>query len=306
MQVADPHPKTDTLIDTSSVYIKAPGTCGELFQGAIGEQDFLINCPVNIFSYAKIQRTREPGLKIEKSSRHTKIRDTITLASEEFNFPINHKISIHSEIPRGKGMASSTADITAAFEAICRSNKLSLKPETFTHIVTEIEPSDCVNFPGISHINHLTGQLFESFPAPSGMNVLAIDCGGQFDTISFDRLYARELYRKNRTFMCSTLDSLRKALHSGDLKSIAKSATRSATFNQKIHYKPQFNDLLRCTYEAGALGLNCAHSGTVLGVLYEDNEKLHEKLITKINGIFGKDLSIIGNFQIINGGCYEY
>ena len=30
--------------------VKAPATCGELIQGAIDGQDFLVNCPIDLFS----------------------------------------------------------------------------------------------------------------------------------------------------------------------------------------------------------------------------------------------------------------
>jgi L-threonine kinase len=58
-------------------------------------------------------------------------------------------MTIVSDIPRGKGMASSTADITAALEATCRICDLSVPAELFARIITEIEPSDCINFQGI-------------------------------------------------------------------------------------------------------------------------------------------------------------
>ncbi|UUZ55882.1 hypothetical protein LP419_10660 [Massilia sp. H-1] len=141
--------------------LKAPGTCGELMQGAIDEQDFLVNCPVNLFSYATVHEG-DDGLHLHDLHRYTKIRDTIALAAHEYAFRLSHQVAIRSDIPRGKGMASSSADITAALEAVCRSADVKLTDEIFARIVTEIEPSDCVHFPGIAHVNHLTGQLIES------------------------------------------------------------------------------------------------------------------------------------------------
>ena len=305
MQATALQPILSAEIDIAPLHVKAPGTCGELMQGAFDEQDFLVNCPINLFSQARVQAVAETGLYLKNEDRYTKIRDTISLAAEEYRFALNHRLEIHSDIPRGKGMASSSADITAAFEAVCRCSNVSLTAEAFAHIATEIEASDLVHFPGISHLNHLTGQLVESMPVPSGMDVLVIDCGGQIDTMTFDRIKARSLYRSNQPYLREALELLKYGLHNGDLDAVANAATRSAEFNQQIHHKPQFDDLLAISRAAGALGVNCAHSGTVLGVLYKRDEHLKRCLMSEIKQHFHADISVIGSFNIISGGCYE-
>lgn len=291
-----------TLLATS---LKAPGTCGELMQGAIDEQDFLVNCPVNLFSHATVSAHHRPGLHLNDLNQFTKIRDAIALASQEYALTLNHQMTISSDIPRGKGMASSSADITAALEAICRDCGLSIPFELFARILTEIEPSDCVHFPGIAHVNHLTGQLIESMPAPNDMNVLIVDCGGEIDTIGFDRERARGVYRKNQGMLRNALDMLKRGLHTGNAAQVAQAATVSATLSQQIHFKPQFEELLAKTRALGALGVNCAHSGTVLGVLHRANEKIKDSLVHTIEKAFGKGTHILGDYKIISGGCYE-
>jgi L-threonine kinase len=294
-----------TTTRTAGLRLKAPGTCGELMQGAIDEQDFLVNCPVNLFSYATVHAAGD-GLHLHDLHRYTKIRDTIALAAHEYAFRLGHQVAIRSDIPRGKGMASSSADITAALEAVCRSCDVKLTAELFARIVTEIEPSDCVHFPGIAHVNHLTGQLLEAMPAPEGMNVLVVDCGGEIDTIAFDRQRARGVYRSNQPYLKEALAMLKRGLYENDPVAVAEAATRSATLNQQIHIKPQFEELLVTTRELGALGVNCAHSGTVLGVMYRSGDKLKSRLQADISQRFGTGISIVGDFNIISGGCYDY
>ena len=306
MQTATLSPRINSVVDNSPLFIKAPGTCGELMQGAIDGQDFLVNCPIDLFSYAKLQSIETTGLHLHNENSYTKIRDTIDLVMDEYKLKLNHSLKMHSNIPRGKGMASSSADITAAFEAICRCSDIALTPEDFAHIVTEIEASDLVHFLGISHLNHLTGKLFESMPVPQGMSILVVDCGGYIATDTFDRRQAHSLYRNNQPYLKETLKLLKFGLHNENLAAVAKAATRSAKFNQKIHYKPQFDDLLAISQTAGALGVNCAHSGTVLGVMYRSNDKVREFLLNDITQHFGSDISIVGNFMMISGGCYEY
>ncbi|MFP5407317.1 MAG: GHMP kinase, partial [Gammaproteobacteria bacterium] len=78
----------------------------------------------------------------------------------------------------------------------------------------------------------------------------------------------------------------------------------SARLSQQILYKPQFEQLLAETRELGALGVNCAHSGTVLGVLHRADEALTHALVGRIEASFGPSLRIHGDFRVIGGGCH--
>lgn len=288
------------------IRLKAPGTCGELVQGALDGQDFLINCPIDLYSYATVKSHPEPGLHIASPGHFSKIRDTLLLASQEHDLKLSHELNLFSDIPRGKGMASSSADITAAFMAVNEHCGLSLGVEDFAAVVTEIEPSDCVNFPGIAHLNHLTGHLFESMPAPSGLKVLIVDCGGNVDTITFDRVRARSIYKQHETYLRDAVLTLKRGLNSGDLEAVAYAATCSAKLNQQIMFKPQFEPLLQFALTSGALGVNCAHSGTVLGVLYREADQLEAHLRTNIAKRFGDSLQILGTYNVIGGGAHEF
>ncbi|SDW11254.1 GHMP family kinase ATP-binding protein [Marinobacter mobilis] len=285
---------------------KAPGTCGELVQGALDGQDFLVNCPIDLYSYATVKSHPEPGLHIASPGKFSKIRDTLLLASEHHSLTLAHQLNIFSDIPRGKGMASSSADITAALMAVTDHCGVAMDLEGFSTIVTEIEPSDCVNFPGIAHLNHLTGNLFESMPAPRGLKVLIVDCGGSVDTITFNRVQARKVYKAHDSYLRDTVFTLKKGLHSGDLEAVAFAATCSAKLNQKIMFKPQFDKLLELALSSGALGVNCAHSGTVLGVLYREDDQLDAYLRTSISNQFDDALEIVGTFNVIGGGAHEF
>jgi L-threonine kinase len=300
-------PATPTATPTATpVRMKAPGTCGELMQGGIDEQDFLVNCPIDLYAYATVHNDAgKRGLYLDDLHRYTKIRDTLELAAAEFAIRLSHRVAIRSDIPRGKGMASSSADISAALEGLCRSSRLRLNQDLFARLVTEIEPSDCVHFDGIAHVNHLTGRLYDSMPAPQGMSVLIVDCGGEIDTIGFDRKKARALYRQNQPYLKEALATLKRGLRENDLPAVARAATASAALNQQIHYKPQFDELLAASRELGALGVNCAHSGTVLGVMYATCERLRERLIREVEQRFGATTPIVGNYTIIAGGCRD-
>jgi L-threonine kinase len=287
------------------IRMKAPGTCGELAQGEIDGCDFLVNCPINLFSHATIEQAIALGVDVRDAAHHTKICNAVALYAQEQGLSLAHKISIESAIPRGKGMASSTADITAALSAVCRSCDRSLPPEAFASLIAMVEPSDCVHFPGVAHVNHLTGELLGIWQAPQNLRIIVVDCGGEVDTISFDREYARHVYRKNQPIVYGFLERLRHSLQDGDIAAIGEAATESAELSQQIHPKPQFDDLRSLTQGLGALGVNCAHSGTVLGVLYQASNDLRDTLLRGIEQQFGSDLAVLGDFTLIGGGCSE-
>lgn len=299
MHIELDHPQTGTRT-------RAPGTCGELVQGHIDGRDFLVNCPIDLFSFATAQRSERPGLHFANAQLFGKVIDAITLAARRFGLELRHRLAVSSSIPRGKGMASSTADITAALAAVLQSSGARVSPQKFSYLVAEVEPSDCTNFDGIAHVNHLTGDLIETLPPPENLRVLIVDCGGEVDTIGFNRETAREVYRHQRQRIVMALALLKRGLRLRRDDWVAEAATESARLSQSILFKPQFETLLGAARDVGALGVNCAHSGTVMGVLYRGHDRLRERLIERVRREFGETLPIVGDHQIIGGGCFEH
>lgn len=282
----------------------APATCGEFVQGAIDGKDFLVNCPINLYSYAEAHKSGNAGCQLNDPLKFSKIAAATAHVALKYDLDMAHVIHVYSDIPRGKGMASSTADISAALHCVADSLFLQLSLQEFAKILTEIEPSDCVHFPGIAHVNHLTGKHIESMPAPHNLRALIVDCGGEVDTVAFDRDRARGIYRENQIKITEALYTLKRGLYRNDNYAIARAATMSAELSQLILYKPQFNELLIRSTALGALGVNCAHSGTVLGILYEGNKYLHKILYEEVRENFGDHLKVVGDYQIISGGCH--
>lgn len=298
-------PRSPSPCRTTSAFEQlAPGTCGEFVQGYIDGQDFLVNCPVDLYSRAVVTPSQDIGLQIAESGRFAKIARAVDVVCRSCNVDANHHLTIDSEIPRGKGMASSTADLTAAVEAFCRSQGLALDDQQFARVLAQVEPSDCVHFPGIAHLNHLTGALLDVLPAPQGLRVVIVDCGGEVDTVSFNREKARDVYRDNRTVISAALELLKAGLRAGNLRAVAQAATLSAELSQRILFKAPFRKLLERSLAQGALGLNCAHSGTVLGILYRETDRLGASLCRMVEAHFRSTLRLVGDHRIIGGGRF--
>lgn len=203
-------------------------------------------------------------------------------------------------------MASSSADLSAALSAVCDSRGLVIPPVELSRLIALIEPSDSVHLPGIAHVNQITGAVHACLPAPNDLSVIVVDCGGQIDTLEFDRERAHAVYRRVQTRLKATLALMTNSLRLRDPVGVALAATISARISQEILPKAPFDDLLESSVNAGALGVNCAHSGTVLGVLYRTSDGLGDTLVRLIDQQFGKDLQIIGSYCIIAGGCDVY
>ena len=110
-------------------YVRAPGTCGEFIQGSIGGQSFLVTCPINRYSYA-LSQVKHPlhgyhcSLQPKSMLAKHKTLDYFGISRE-----LSKEIYVRSDIIQGKGMASSSADISvsAMATALAHGHTLSLK-----------------------------------------------------------------------------------------------------------------------------------------------------------------------------------
>ena len=64
-------------------------------------------------------------------------------------------------------------------------------------------------------------------------------------------------------------ERMKAGLRRGNLADIGYGATLSARVHQRILYKPQLETVIGLAREVEALGVNVAHSGTVIGVLLD-------------------------------------
>ena len=307
-------PRATPLIDANARQTRAhrwraPGTCGELLQGAIGGRDFMVNCPIDLYATAHATATERPGLHVEDASAHGKVLATLHLLHRRVLRSSNRidgvGLTMQSPIPRSKGMASSTADASAALAAFSACHGISLNEREVARLLTSVEPSDCTHYPGIAQVDFFNGDLIERLPVPAGLKVLVVDCGGEVETLTLDRARARAVYARHEDRLAAALRLLKKGLRSGCNHSVARAATESTDLSQLILPKAMLPELRRLRAELGVLGFNCAHSGTVLGLLYTDAPGRDDVLRDRVQRTFGADLPVVGSFNVIGGGTHE-
>lgn len=124
------------------IVVKMRGTCGELAQGFYRGEPVLITCPIEKFSTAVVsdEFAGVEGL----GSKSLAILDKVC-GGREFKFGLR----LTSELPRGKGMASSSADMAAVAQAVALSLGRRLSPDELGKLCASIEPTDGIFYPGV-------------------------------------------------------------------------------------------------------------------------------------------------------------
>jgi len=91
------------------IIAKAPASCGELLEGVLEGTPFLVTAPISMYATATVSDafTGMHGLGIK--AQEALERTLVYIGQKHFPFGIR----LASHIPQGKGMASSSADISA-------------------------------------------------------------------------------------------------------------------------------------------------------------------------------------------------
>src|SRR5919197_4674416 len=88
------------------------GSFGELLQGALpGEDlDFLVTLPIRRWSHATFRASPEYGELCVMPPEKTKAREAAQRTLAMCGLPPGGRLTVTSQLPEGKGLASSTAD----------------------------------------------------------------------------------------------------------------------------------------------------------------------------------------------------
>lgn len=271
---------------------KVPVSCGELAQGVWQGEPFLVTCPVDIYVEATVSDEFS-----EWEGMGEKTLDALKIWREQNHIQnFAYGIRLLSPVPRGKGMASSSADIAAALSAASVAVGSPLTAAQIGRIAAAVEPTDGVFFPGLVRMNHLTGEIQENLGNPPPLNIIVFDSGGAVDTLTFARPATNDRHIAAYGEALSLLAEL-------TAENIGKAATVSAQANQAILPKPRLDELTEFCRRHGALGINVAHSGTVVGILFAaelDGETLFAHA-ANIGWRF-PELRFLANTRLISGG----
>ncbi|MDR4950493.1 GHMP family kinase ATP-binding protein [Neobacillus cucumis] len=243
------------------------GTFGELVQGIIEERPFLITLPIpSLQSEARfVPEPAVSGIRVVDTKIKTKKAGESLL--QLFGIKGGGYLEIHTNIPAGKGLASSSADIVAALRAIAESYSLPITKEIISMIATKVEPTDGVMYEEVVAYDYINGQLIESFGVLPPYILVGIDFGGTVNTIKFNQV-PKSYTEGDQQQLSEAYQLVRKGFKDQNITCLVQAATISARVNQKILPKPFFPQLekLAQSYQGGIV---VAHSGTVAGILLD-------------------------------------
>ena len=276
--------------------VHVPGSCGELVQGMEQDELFLVTCPINLYATASLIR--------EKWRNPYKIAKARRLTLEYFGLNKWLNIKVESQLPKGKGMASSSADIAATIELVAWELGKKLSPDEIGRIAARIEPTDGVFCPGIVKYAYRSGRLLESWGNPPPLKILIFDGGGTVNTLRFNRqAKVSEYYRAHRDEISKAVAMVKKGIEEKNLEVLGSGATLSGYLNQGLLFKPNLEDVIFISEKYGAVGVNVAHSGTVMGVLFSPATEIKQRLICKEEILSTcKQLRFVKEVDVISGG----
>lgn len=279
----------------------APGSCGELVQGLLQGHNFLITCPISWYSSVRVildpKQEQPPQVAFHKTQ--LAIKKTLEYFKQDKNFTF----TIKSTLPQGKGMASSSADIAAACVATARALHKKITPKEIERIALSIEPTDGIFYKGIVAFGHLNGHPNEYLGEALPLQILVFDTGSSVDTLTFNkRTDLRVLNQLNSPQIKTAYELVKTGLQTNNPMLVGQGATISAFANQSILPKPHLQKINKIAMNNGALGINIAHSGTVIGLLFA--QVLPSTVAACCRDILALDenFEYLGTARLINGG----
>ena len=292
----------------------APGTCGELVQGMANGIDFLVTCPINQFSRVTVTLILDGDAAnagpVRGIDHLPKTRQAVsaTLAELQMHTVIAGlvaDVSVANPIPVGKGMGSSSADITAAVSATAAAAGVAVSPEVIARIARSVEPTDAVMFPGIALFDHRNGRIAESLGPPPPMEVIVVDRGGQMDTLEFNRVDRTAQWQAVADQTDAALELVREGIERSDPELVGRGATISARAGHPDGAAEWVERAAEFAANVGAAGINVAHSGTVIGILLDARKRHSKPVYRRALGAFA-DAESVRHFRIIGGGVREW
>lgn len=253
------------------------GTFGELLQGALAgpDEDFLVTLPIARRATARVALS--PGadrLRVEPAGKLKALRVARSVLARH-GVRDGGTLSLTGDLPEGKGMSSSSADLVATVRAVADALEMPLSPWEIETCLRGIEPTDGLMYSEVVAFYHRKVRLCRALGPVPPLTIVGVDEGGQVDTVNFNASRPVVPAAERREYGM-LLDRLAAALADGDLAAVGRVSTRSAVLNQARCHKRLLERMLEICRDIGALGVAVAHSGTMVGLLLSAGDPGYE------------------------------
>lgn len=247
-----------------------PSSCGEFVQGIINDEEYLSSYAIDKYSIVTLEeKIKDISIGPKKS------RKAIEVVFKLFNLPIeeskNISLKINSDIPIGKGMSSSTADIGATIMATLQLIGENLSSEEISKLATNIEPTDSLYIEENSIFNPLNGEVIKYLGKIRNAKVIVLEPKTTLNTEIIRKTPDyKNIKLENKEIVSEAFYLLEEGIRQNNLYTIGKACTLSSLANENIHEKQGIRKIIEISQKYGAYGVNVAHSGTVVGILIDD------------------------------------
>lgn len=260
---------------------EATGHHGELLQGIFEDKNGhlhrgLVSLPCRqLKSKAKFRANNTEKISITPH-RCRKAQRAAELALKIFaRIGTGGHLAIESNIPVGRGMGSSTADTLASILAVLDFLGVRPSPESIMQVAVNAETAcDSTLFSQQAVLfAHREGIVIEAFRnSLPPIDYISVDAtpGQTVDTLAFEP--AQYSSAEIETFR-PLRGLLRRAINTSDLGLLGRVSTASARINDKFLRKPRFHDIEAIGVRYSAVGIQVAHSGTVVGLMFDPKDK---------------------------------
>lgn len=279
-----------------------PASCGELIQGWISGGEKLVSCPIDWFSTVEVTNGNA-----QLSRQRPMMRKALNLTLKQLNIPATEsrqlKIDYNSTIPVAKGMASSTADIAATIAATYRHFNAHYTEERIASLCAELEPTDSTMFNTLTLFDHNQGIATAHYGEFDRLNILVLESSVELETGIFHQIDHRHSLISSSDRLSYANTTLANAIKSQQASQLGEAATASAIESQIILPKPHFNQLRNIVEKHQLHGLNVAHSGSVVGLLFDSSQHNIEHVIYDMDKLgIRASYPRFHNHSLIQGG----
>lgn len=282
-------------------YGKSFASFGEVIQGRNSQgEDFLVTLPIDLWSTCELVCTPIDGpLVVECRLEKSRAVLYHVLAELGIQRGFHLQCDFTRNIPIGKGLSSSTADMLATLRAVQEVFGFLFTERYISRVFADIEPHDGLHFNSSVLYDHRLGRLIENFGHIPQYTIIAVDDGGEVDTVKYNRNLTFD--RETTRYFDILVNRLREAYARRDDREIAACATESA----RIHLVRSRSSLLKEVLVKGAeydpIGIVATHSGTCAGLLYPPNLNSNDiaKLIEEIRKAFARSVFAVQTLRLL-------
>lgn len=257
-------------------YGKSHSSFGEILQGRLpGELDFLVTLPIDMWSICNLTSIRRNG-PLVINCEYFKSAKVAEMLLTKLNITSGYEITISfsRNIPVGKGLSSSTADMLSTIRALQEIFGFLLREKTISEMFNSIEPHDGLMYKSCVVYNHRKGELIKELLYIPEYWILAIDFGGEVSTLEYNSKlkFTEDLMSKYGDL----LRELEVAFLEKDDAKIASCATKSTVLHLESQQNSTKLNVFNTCKKFAPLGVVNTHSGTCLGLVYPKSRGLDE------------------------------